>query len=213
LILRTDEKTHKLAFVRQTIDEMQNIVISEEKKEAEQAEQLRLEEEEKVKQATEHAAQQKREKREKEEEEERKRQQKEKASRDIRRLLTFVGIYLIIPVALFAMGLAYLIFNYGDPIDYYLIGLPFLGIPYSVILWSALGSIASMFYFVNKYNEKQFQGPLKLFRWAIARPVIGIIMGVVVYLTIMSGILIRPVLQSHGGIRASKICCAATPSI
>lgn len=96
----------------------------------------------------------------------------------------------MVPTILFAIGLGVLIWSFRSTASHASLQLPFLGIPYSVILWSALGSIASMLYFVNTYNEEYFRTPWKMFRWAFTRPLIGIIMGTVVYLAISGGILI-----------------------
>lgn len=69
------------------------------------------------------------------------------------------------------------------------------GVPLSVILWGASGSLAAILY--RFYKEKE-QGQIRFaleFRWLIARPIIGIIMGAVVYLALISGL----VLISTGG--------------
>ena len=65
---------------------------------------------------------------------------------------------------------------------------PIFGIPLSIIMWGAAGSLAAILY--RFYTEK---GRIKLareVRWLIARPIIGIIMGAVVYLALISGLIL-----------------------
>ena len=62
------------------------------------------------------------------------------------------------------------------------------GVPQSVILWGAAGSLAAILY--RFYTE---QGRIRFateFRWLIARPIIGIIMGGVVYIALNSGLVL-----------------------
>lgn len=64
----------------------------------------------------------------------------------------------------------------------------FFGVPQSVILWGAAGSLAAILY--RFYTE---QGQIRFateFRWLIARPIIGIIMGGVVYIALNSGLIL-----------------------
>jgi hypothetical protein len=63
-----------------------------------------------------------------------------------------------------------------------------IGVPLSVILWGAAGSLGAILY--RFYTE---QGRIRFaaeFRWLVARPVIGIIMGAVVYLALASGLML-----------------------
>jgi hypothetical protein len=69
-----------------------------------------------------------------------------------------------------------------------MLGTSILGVPLSVILWGATGSLAAILH--RFYTE---QGRIRFaaeFRWLIARPVIGIIMGAVVYLAFFSGLIL-----------------------
>ena len=62
------------------------------------------------------------------------------------------------------------------------------GVPVSVLLWGAAGSLAAILY--RFYTE---QGRIRFsteFRWLIARPIIGIIMGGVVYIGLTSGLVL-----------------------
>lgn len=65
--------------------------------------------------------------------------------------------------------------------------IPIIGIPLSVILWSVIGSIAAMLY--RFYTSRKTKTPDEI-RWLIARPIIGIIMGALSYLAIISGLFI-----------------------
>jgi hypothetical protein len=78
------------------------------------------------------------------------------------------------------------------------------GIPLSVIIWGAAGSLAAILY--RFYTE---QGRIRFaaeFRWLIARPIIGIIMGAVVYLALISGMIL--VTQNGGG---AAVAAGANP--
>jgi hypothetical protein len=75
---------------------------------------------------------------------------------------------------------------------------PIFGVPLSVIMWGAAGSLAAILY--RFYTE---QGRIRFaseFRWLIARPIIGIIMGAVVYLAVISGLaLLGATTSSNNG--------------
>lgn len=65
--------------------------------------------------------------------------------------------------------------------------IPILGIPMSVILWSVIGSVAAILYrFYTRGSTKATDE----IRWLIARPIIGIVMGALSYLAIISGLFI-----------------------
>lgn len=77
------------------------------------------------------------------------------------------------------------------------------GVPLSVILWGAAGSLAAILY--RFYKE---QGQIRFaqeFRWLIARPIIGIIMGAVVYLALISGLVL---ISTSGGAPADPAVSA-----
>jgi hypothetical protein len=62
------------------------------------------------------------------------------------------------------------------------------GVPLAVMLWGAAGSLAAILYrFYTEQGQIRFSAE---FRWLIARPIIGIIMGAVVYLAIVSGLVL-----------------------
>jgi hypothetical protein len=68
------------------------------------------------------------------------------------------------------------------------IAVPILGIPVSVIIWSALGSLANMLY---KYYKGTYDSGIgNGFKWVLARPIVGVLMGAVVYLVMVTGLLL-----------------------
>lgn len=74
----------------------------------------------------------------------------------------------------------------GEPTGVSLI--PIFGIPLSVIMWGAAGSLAAILY--RFYTEKDRINFAPEVRWLIARPMIGIIMSAVVYIAIVSGLIL-----------------------
>jgi hypothetical protein len=65
--------------------------------------------------------------------------------------------------------------------------IPILGIPVSVLLWSSLGSIANMLYrFYKHFDVEDVEQEL---RWYSARPLVGMIMGIVIYLVLQAGVI------------------------
>lgn len=66
--------------------------------------------------------------------------------------------------------------------------MPMLGIPVSVIVWSALGSLANMLY--KYYKGTYSSGVGNGLRWVLARPIVGVLMGSVVYLVMVTGLLL-----------------------
>jgi hypothetical protein len=72
--------------------------------------------------------------------------------------------------------------------------VPLLDIPITVILWSALGSIAAMLYRFNNPGA-ELSDPL---RWSFTRPLTGIFMGIIAYLAIKVGMLV-----AHPSIKGS----------
>lgn len=66
--------------------------------------------------------------------------------------------------------------------------MPMLGIPVSVIVWSALGSLANMLY--KYYKGTYSNGVGNGLRWVLARPIVGVLMGSIVYLVMVTGLLL-----------------------
>ena len=109
-------------------------------------------------------------------------------------------------IAIMIVYVAALVFaariDFGSPTPRYL-----FGVPQSVILWGAAGSLAAILY--RFYTE---QGRIRFateFRWLIARPIIGIIMGGVVYIALNSGL----VLLTSSNAAQTTAGAAAIPSI
>ena len=68
--------------------------------------------------------------------------------------------------------------------------MPIIGIPFSVLLWSLIGSVAAILYrFYNYRITKLTQINLQI-TWLIARPLTGVIMGMVSYVAIVAGLFI-----------------------
>jgi hypothetical protein len=66
--------------------------------------------------------------------------------------------------------------------------LPVFGIPLSVVMWGATGSLGAILYrFYTERDRVRFDIEV---RWLIARPIIGIIMGGLAYLAIATGLLL-----------------------
>lgn len=65
--------------------------------------------------------------------------------------------------------------------------IPVVGVPWSVVLWAAIGSLAAILYRFYTHRPSRLSEEI---RWLFARPIIGIIMGAVVYLAVMSGLFI-----------------------
>lgn len=65
--------------------------------------------------------------------------------------------------------------------------IPVIGVPVSVLLWSAIGSLAAILYRFYTRDRGRIKYEI---RWLIARPIIGIIMGSLAYLAIVSGLFI-----------------------
>ncbi len=64
--------------------------------------------------------------------------------------------------------------------------IPVIGVPYAVVFWSAIGSLAAMLYqFLHRPVSQ-----LETIKWLVARPIQGLIMGSFLYLVVAGGILI-----------------------
>ena len=65
--------------------------------------------------------------------------------------------------------------------------LPLIGIPWPVILWSLIGSFASMIHRFNRHPISDFGDAVK---WLLTRPVQGVVLGSAFYLVVTSGLLL-----------------------
>ncbi len=64
--------------------------------------------------------------------------------------------------------------------------LPILNIPLPVLVWSIIGSFASILYRFNNSGDIELRDPI---RWLFTRPLIGIVMGAITYLIVRLGFL------------------------
>lgn len=65
--------------------------------------------------------------------------------------------------------------------------IPVLGIPWPVLVWSLIGSFASMIY---RFNAKPIYDFTDAVKWMITRPVQGVVLGSTLYLVLVSGLYI-----------------------
>ena len=65
--------------------------------------------------------------------------------------------------------------------------IPVIGIPTSVLIWASIGSLAAILY---RFYARQPGRMRKEYRWLIARPIIGIIMGALMYLAVLAGYIV-----------------------
>ena len=65
--------------------------------------------------------------------------------------------------------------------------VPVIGIPVSILVWAAIGSLAAILYRFYTHQAGRMREEIK---WLIARPIIGIVMGSLSYLAILSGLII-----------------------
>jgi hypothetical protein len=102
--------------------------------------------------------------------------------RELSRSVRVVGvIYMIIIIVLILLG---------SIADSGMTVMPVIGVPLPVVLWSAVGSLAAILYrFYKHETSNAVQVELEL-NWLIARPILGIIMGIVSYLMITAGLFI-----------------------
>jgi hypothetical protein len=80
--------------------------------------------------------------------------------------------------------------------------VPLLGVPVTIVLWAAIGSLAAILY--RFYTQKPERMSTEL-KWLIARPIIGIIMGSLAYLAVLSGLVIFSTnTEASGNINPAK---------
>jgi hypothetical protein len=65
--------------------------------------------------------------------------------------------------------------------------LPLLGIPPSVLLWSFLGSFVAL---LMRFIRRKFWAVSDLFKWFLARSLVGFIMGAILYLVVIAGFFV-----------------------
>jgi hypothetical protein len=83
--------------------------------------------------------------------------------------------------------------------------MPMIGIPLAVLLWSLIGSVAAILYRFYTYHIRELSEVSLQVTWLIARPLTGIIMGMVSYLTIVAGLFVfGSATQSNTGTTATR---------
>jgi hypothetical protein len=65
--------------------------------------------------------------------------------------------------------------------------VPIIGVPVSILLWAAIGSLSAILY---RFYTRRRGRVTREIRWLIARPVIGVVMGALSYLAVVSGLFI-----------------------
>lgn len=98
------------------------------------------------------------------------------------RLRVFVPMIILFYAALIIMAIIY-----GGSVWQSMTEVPIIGVPYSVIIWSAIGSLAAILYRFYSESPKRLTDEIK---WLFARPVIGVIMGMLAYIGAVSGLVI-----------------------
>jgi hypothetical protein len=83
--------------------------------------------------------------------------------------------------------------------------MPVIGIPLSVLLWSLIGSVAAILYRFYTYRIRELSQINLEITWLIARPLTGVIMGMVSYVFIIAGLFVfGAATQSTIGVPATK---------
>jgi hypothetical protein len=65
--------------------------------------------------------------------------------------------------------------------------IPLLGIPPSVLLWSFFGSFVAL---LMRFIRRKFWAVSDLFKWFLARSLVGLIMGAILYLAVVAGFFV-----------------------
>ena len=68
--------------------------------------------------------------------------------------------------------------------------MPVIGIPLTVLVWSLIGSVAAILYRFYTYRLRELSQVSLEISWLIARPLTGVIMGMVSYVIIVAGLLV-----------------------
>jgi hypothetical protein len=74
--------------------------------------------------------------------------------------------------------------------------VPLIKIPLPIIIWSAIGSLGAMLYRFNNSADAELADPL---RWSFTRPLTGILMGIIAYMTFKIGLLVLQPVTIAGG--------------
>lgn len=93
---------------------------------------------------------------------------------------TLVLVYIIIVIGIMTLG-------WNSEAGFM---MPVIGIPFAVLLWSLIGSVAAILYRFYTYHIRELSQVSLQVTWLIARPLAGIIMGMVSYLAIVAGLFV-----------------------
>ena len=114
---------------------------------------------------------------------------KEKEKQELARQRSELSTSAKVLIMVYGVGIVALIVV-GWVTDFGMVEMPVVGIPLSVLLWSVIGSLAAILYrFYKNQIRKSEQIEIEE-RWLLARPIIGIIMGMVTYLIIIAGLFV-----------------------
>jgi hypothetical protein len=102
--------------------------------------------------------------------------------RESRARWTVLGVSIVLLLVIVALG--YALRDVWEP-D---MSIPVVSLPVSVLVWSFVGGVAAMLqaFVGTKSGESK---PVS-YEWLLWRPVVGVIMGSVVYLTVAGGLII-----------------------
>jgi|GEM_PF-5582199 len=104
----------------------------------------------------------------------------QQSERQARRTVLGVSLFLLVVVA----ALAYALSDIWKPE----LSIPVISLPVSVLVWSFIGGVTAMLQvFVG---TKSGEAKLVSYEWLLWRPVVGLIMGCVVYLAIVAGLVV-----------------------
>ena len=101
------------------------------------------------------------------------------ATHEQRLILELTFLYVFITIAVMTV-VSIAVWNKTDPIIAY--------VPGPVIEWGFLGGMVAVIYQLS-YRRKKYSSLTQLYTWAMAKPLIGIVMGGLVYFLAVSGSL------------------------
>lgn len=109
-----------------------------------------------------------------------KEQEREQRDRRQRWIVLGVAAFLLLLVALLGFTLR----DFWTP-D---MSVPVVGLPISIIIWSFIGGVAAM---LQAFVDSKKTKPISInYEWLLWRPIVGMIMGCVVYLAISAGLVV-----------------------
>lgn len=94
------------------------------------------------------------------------------------RTLFWIVIGYSIGLILVIAGLSYLLWNRSDPRIVY--------VPVSILEWGFIGGMVGVLYRLS-FKQHRHRNESQLYRWIIAKPIVAIVMGAIVYFLAVSG--------------------------